>query len=173
MKILYLVTLLFLLSNCKSHFDNVPIRIYNEDDRYSYEVKDSETTVINKNKIGIKSDQDSYFPQNYRITVPRKIRTVSGVNSADFITFSKNNLLIIDSGYKRNKKPNTEWKEIKNDKIILEYLKDYYDKYLEDLPKKRDYKLFYDGRTYIGFYNWKDTKEMSVNTVLNSFEYTN
>lgn len=172
MKLLYLMTLLLLLSNCKSHFDNVPIGIYNEADRYGYDLKDSEITFFNKNKIGIKSDQYFYSPRNYRITIPRKIRTVSGVNSADFISYSKNKILIIDSGYKRNNNPTYEWKEIKNDTIVLDYLEDYYDKYLENLPKK-NYNLFYDGRTYILFYNWKNTKKIGVNIFLNSLEYTN
>ena len=173
MKLLYLLTLLFLFSNCKSHFDNVSTGIYNEDDRYSYDVKDSEIIFINKNKIGIKSDADTYFPQNYRITIPRKIKTVNGINRIDFIDYFKNKLLIIDSGYKRNIKPINEWKEIKDDDLVLIYLNDYYNKYLEDLPEKSDYKLFYDGQSYIVFYNWKDTKEMNFKSILNSFEYTN
>ena len=177
MKQILILLSLISLTCCKSRkYDDVPEGNY-PSKHWSYVVEKNKVIVMNRNTIKAGGDGIYYAPQNYDISVPRKIVSHSSSNSSNFINYGNSQLIIVDANYKRENFKRTNWEVIVDQRRVIGYIEDFYSisnkkfNYDREISKQKLYSLYFDGQTYILFYNIKDTTKFDRKQILNSFHY--
>lgn len=175
MKIIIILFFSLILIQCRPYFDNVSNGTY-ESKPWNYVVTDDYILMSNRCNVSSGSHGVYHKPQNYNIKVPRKIISQEQINSSVYINYSFNQLLIIDAGYKHKEFIREEWQKIYDDEKVFDYIEDYYSMYKKniDYDKLQDnlkaYEFYFDGQTYILFYNMKNNN-FNKELILSSLEY--
>jgi hypothetical protein len=173
----FLILLSFLsLTCCKSKYDNVPEGIY-ESKPWSFVVEKEKVILMNRNNIGAGSHGVYHKPQNYDISLPRKMTAVGSSGSSNFINYGNGQVIMVDADYKSKQFQRGVWKNIVDEEKVFNFIKEYYsifNKKREDnleISKLKPYTMYFDGQTYILFYNIKNTDKFNQDTILKSFRY--
>lgn len=169
------VILLLILSSCRTYLDDGKyLPIINETFKiYGFE---DYNELKYQSKIGSIADKQSYFPQHFNIHLPKRIKSWSALNDANFIDYDKNGLIVVDAGNINKEIQIKPWKRI-DDKIRVSNYMNYYYKLkkkqfnYDKTIKYKNVKLYTDGKTYILFYKIENSEIFNFENILNSFHY--
>ena len=167
---------LLLFASCKSLWDNGPEGKY-ENECWIYVKEKNIITFINRNNVGAGGDGIYYKPQNFKISLPRKITSFSSVNSGNFINYGHKKIIMVDSDYKKKDFKRGQWENIIDEDKVVDYIKDFYTirnkkfNYDREISQLKSYDLYFDGQTYILFYNVENITKFDKEQILKSFKY--
>ncbi|MFC4739245.1 hypothetical protein ACFO3U_04500 [Flavobacterium ponti] len=170
-----ITSFIILLCSCRTYLDDERYLPISNDTFKIYGFKDYNELYYHS-KIGASADKVFFYPQHFKINLPKKIKKWSASNNANHIEYDKNRLIIIDADYINNEIQITPWEIIDDKTKILNYM-DYYYKvkkkhfnYDKSINLK-NVKLYTDGKTYILFYKMENSEVFNFKKILNSFHY--
>lgn len=169
------VLLLIIVSSCKTYLDNEKYLPINNDTFNIYGYKNYNELNYHS-KIGASADKDIFYPQHFNIHLPKKIKSWSASDKANFIEYDKNRLIVVDAGYINKEINRIPWKKIDDKTIVSNYISNYYNfkkKHFnyDKTIKSKNVKLFTDGKTYILFYKIENSEIFNFEKIVNSFNY--
>lgn len=174
----FFILLSFLsIISCKTRYDDVPEGNY-PSRPWGFIVEKNQVIIMNRDEHSAGSHGIYHKSQNYNISLPRSIISISASNSKNFINYGKRQVIMIDAGYKTKEfKKRGKWEKIIDRDKVISYIEDFYGignkrfDYDREILKKKLYYLYFDGQTYILFYNIKNSTKFDNEQILKSFKY--
>jgi hypothetical protein len=175
MKKIFLLLIVIGGASCRSYLDEKPVN--NENGIQFQYLTDSNRLTYNS-EIKFSADTETFFPQHYEISLPKKLKDWQTSNQVFFVEYDDKQIIAIDPDYV-NKKDHGNWKLIDSDnteveKMIMVYWgKKYNSDYIFEKHPERITKIYTDGKAKILLYNIKKKNFDNYFELIKSFKYMN
>lgn len=166
-----ILLLLLSLSSCKTYLDRSFIEDKISNDKILLECFGDYNILTNNDKIGVSGDNIVFYPQHFKIMIPKKIKSLKIIDKVFCIEYSSKQIIFIDAGYKKENNNTGNWELIEGNNDLVDFYCSNYLSVDNIATKKRVNKLYTDGKTKILLVNIKVDNFDNYLKLIKSFKY--